>query len=409
MRVRSLIAGLFLLVGVGADISPTFALDTSLQPLLPGNPLEGSRFFTGKGCLNCHAIHGVGGTSGPDLGRGILNRPLLEIAGVMWNHSPGMEHLFQEKRLPRPLFEPAEMASLLAFLYYLSSFDPPGDAAAGSRLFREKGCQACHAVGGKGGHVGPELDKYSRYASPLYVTTALWDRGRAMAEKMRELGVPRPTFEGRDIPDLLAYIQSAGGGTERVYAPPGSAKRGEALFTEKRCIECHSVRGHGGNVGPDLGIRLRGSLMGIAGAMWNHGPHMWAKMAERGIRVPTLTVAEMSDLTSFLYFFQFIDPPGDAARGRAVYREKRCGTCHGSVAPPLVGVVGSLAGPLDIITAMWNHAGKMEMRMAEVNVPWPVLKGGEMADLVAYLLSLRAGGPQPIKRPEGPKPKGEGR
>lgn len=409
MRMFPLVVGLVLLAGVGPEVRPAFAADESLRTLLPGNPLEGSRFFTGKGCLNCHAIHGVGGTSGPDLGRGILNRPLLEIAGVMWNHSPGMEHLFQEKRLPRPLFEPAEMASLLAFLYYLSSLDPPGDSAAGSRLFREKGCETCHAVDGKGGRVGPALDKYSRFASPLYLTTALWNRGKAMAEKMREMGVPRPTFETRDIPDLLAYIRSTGRGTERDYAPPGSAKRGEELFTEKRCIECHSVRGHGGKVGPDLGLRLRGSLMGIAGAMWNHGPHMWAEMAERGIRVPSLTVVEMSDLISFLYFFQFVDPAGDAARGLAVYREKRCGTCHGSVAPPLVGVVGTLAGPLDIITAMWNHAGKMERRMAEVNVPWPVLKGGEMADLVAYLLSLRAGGPQPIKGSEGPKPTGGGR
>lgn len=408
MRILSLVVALVLLTGVGPEVRLALGADASLRTLLPGNPLEGSRFFAGKGCLNCHAIQGVGGTSGPDLGRGILNRPLLEIAGVMWNHSPGMEHLFQEKRLPRPLFEPAEMASLLAFLYYLSSLDPPGDPTAGGRLFREKGCETCHAVGGKGGRVGPELDKYSRYASPLYLTTALWNRGKAMAEKMQEMGVPRPTFEGRDIPDLLAYLRSAGGGTERVYAPPGSARRGHALFTEKRCAECHSVRGHGGNVGPDLGLKLRGSLMGIAGAMWNHGPHMWAKMAERGIGVPSFTESEMSDVISFLYFFQFVDPPGDAGRGLAVYREKRCGTCHGSVAPPLVAVVGNLPGPLDIITAMWNHAGKMEMKMAEVNIAWPVLRGGEMADLVAYLLSLRAGKPQPIGRSEGPKPKGEG-
>jgi len=409
MRLRLLGVGLLLLAGVGPGVPPAFGVDESLRGLLPGNPLEGSRFFTGKGCLNCHAIHGVGGTSGPDLGRGILNRPLFEIAGVMWNHSPGMEHLFQERRVPRPLFEPAEMASLLAFLYYLSSFDPPGDATVGGRLFREKGCQTCHAVGGKGGRVGPALDRYAPHASPLSLTTALWNQGRAMAEKMQEMGMPRPTFAGRDIPDLLAYLRSTGGGTERVYAPPGSARRGQELFTEKRCVECHSVRGHGGKVGPDLGDRLRGSLMGIAGAMWNHGPHMWARMAERGIAVPSFTESETSDLISYLYFFQFIDPPGDVRRGLAVYREKRCGTCHGPVAPPLVGIVGSLSGPLDVITAMWNHAGIMETKMAEVNVAWPVLKGGEMADLVAYLLSLRAEAPQPTKRSEGPKAKGEGR
>lgn len=401
MNPRLLIVGLVLLSGVAFEVSPALGGHESLSALLPGNPLEGSRLFTGKGCLRCHAVHGVGGTTGPDLGLGILNRPLLEIAGVMWNHSPGMEHVFQEKRIARPKFESSEMASLLSFLYYLGSLDPPGDATVGARLFRQKGCQTCHSLGGKGGGVGPELNKYSRYASPLYLTTALWKRGKAMAEKMQEKRVPRPTFEGNDIPDLFAYVRSAGGGTERVYAPPGSPKHGEELFTEKRCVECHSVRGHGGKVGPDLGIKLKGSLMRITGSMWNKGPKMWAKMTERGIEVPSLSTEELSDLISYLYFFQFIDLPGDARRGWAVFNEKRCGACHAAagagkpVAPPLAKVVEKLRTPLEVITEMWNHAGKMEEKMTEENVAWPVLKGGEMADLIAYLLSVRGGAAQP--------------
>ena len=121
------------------EAGPVFGGHESLSVLLPGGPLEGSRLFAAKGCLGCHGVHGAGGTAGPDLGRGILNRPLLEIAAVMWNHAPGMEHVFQEKRVPRPMFEPPEMASLLAFLYYLGSLDPPGDAERGAVLFREKG------------------------------------------------------------------------------------------------------------------------------------------------------------------------------------------------------------------------------------------------------------------------------
>jgi cytochrome c2 len=256
MKLRILTIMLMLVLGIRPGVRPAFGGHESLSALVPGNPLEGSRLFTGKGCLRCHAVHSVGGTTGPDLGRGILNRPLLEIAGVMWNHSPGMEHVFQERRIARPKFEPPEMASLLAFLYYLGSLDPPGDAAVGARLFRQKGCQTCHSLGGKGGSVGPELDKYSRYASPLYLTAALWNRGKAMAETMREKRVPRPTFEGNDIPDILASIRAVGGGMERVYVPPGNPKRGEELFTEKRCVECHSVKGHGGKVGPDLAVKL---------------------------------------------------------------------------------------------------------------------------------------------------------
>ena len=396
MRRRLLLATLSLLAALALGVGPAFGGHEALSALLPGSPLDGSRLFAAKGCLGCHGVYGTGGTAGPDLGRGILNRPLLEIAAVMWNHAPGMEHVFQEKRMARPTFEPPEMASLLAFLYYLGSLDPPGDAERGAVLFREKGCRACHVVGGEGGKVGPDLSPYSRYASPLFLTTALWNRGRAMAAAMEQKKVTRPTFQGNDIPDLLAYIRSVGAGTERVYAPPGSPKRGEALFTRKRCAECHSVRGHGGKVGPDLAIVLKGSLMRIVGAMWNHGPGMWAKMAERGIEVPSLSTEELSDLISYLYFFQFIDQPGDARRGLAVYREKRCGSCHGSagtrlVAPAFARVTEKLRTPLAVITAMWNHAGQMTETMSAENVAWPILKGGEMADLIAYLLRTQGG------------------
>jgi mono/diheme cytochrome c family protein len=230
-----------------------------------------------------------------------------------------------------------------------------------------------------------------------------------MAEAMERLKVPRPTFQGTDIADLLAYIRSAGGGTERVYIPPGKPKDGEALFTKKRCVECHSVRGHGGSVGPDLGLTLKGSLMRIAGSMWNHGPQMWAKMAERGIEVPVLSTQEMSDLISYLYFLQFIDPPGDARRGLVLYKEKRCGTCHalrgvGETVGPDLATVEKLDTSLEVITGMWNHAATMEEVMAGANVAWPVLQGGEMADLIAYLLQARGGAPRPAAA-KGPEPK----
>jgi mono/diheme cytochrome c family protein len=340
---------------------------------------------------------------------GLPQLPLLEIAGDMWNHSPAMEHVFQEKRVPRPRFEPGEMASLLSFLYYLGSLDPPGNAATGARLFSQKGCETCHSLGGKGGSVGPRLDKYSQYTSPLFLTAALWDRGKPMAVAMERLKVARPTFQGTDIADLLAYIRSAGGGTERVYIPPGKPKDGEALFTKKRCVECHSVRGHGGSVGPDLGLTLKGSLLRIAGSMWNHGPKMWAKMAERGIEVPVLKTQEMSDLISYVYFLQFIDPPGDA-RGVVVYKEKSCGTCHalrgvGEKVGPDLATVEKLDTSLEVITGMWNHAATMEEVMVGANVAWPVLQGGEMADLIAYLLQARGRAPRPAAA-KGPEPKG---
>jgi mono/diheme cytochrome c family protein len=363
--------------------------------VLPGNPLAGSQLFSEKGCLRCHAINGVGGSGGPDLGQGILKRSLLDIAGVMWNHSPGMAHVIEARRAPRPVFKAPEMASLLSFLYYIGSLDAPGDAAAGERLFREKQCQSCHSLGGLGGKQGPALDGYSRYASPIYLSVGLWNRGKAMAQVMEAAGVARPTLDKNNIPDLFAYIRSFSRSAERIYAQPGNPRNGAKLFVAKRCNECHSVTAQGDPSQANLRARLiTGSLMTIAGTMWNHGPKMWADMARRGVAVMPLSVEEMSDIIGYLYFLQFIDPPGAAARGRLVFQEKRCGQCHlaaekGSVQAANLVKSDKLKTQLEVITEMWNHASTMEEKMLKESVEWPVFRGGEMADLIAYLASLQ--------------------
>ena len=380
-----------------------FAAEDSSSAFLTGNPLDGGQLFQAKGCPRCHSIYGVGGGAGPDLGQGILKRSLLDIAGEMWNHSPGMAHVFQEQRAVRPTFTPEEMASLLSFLYYLGSMDPPGDAALGARVFVEQRCQNCHSLGGKGGTQGPQLDKYAQYASPIYLTTALWNHGKAMSGIMEQLHVPRPVLEKNDIPNLLAYIRTVGEEPGRVYIAPGNLQRGEKLFSEKQCINCHSFKEDGGKAGPNLRAKMMGSLMTIAGAMWNHAPKMWDTMNTRGISMPSITPEEMSDLLSYVYFLQFIDLPGDAKRGEVVYREKGCRKCHslpgaaGTVGPDLTKV-GKLQTPLEVVTEMWNHASTMEQKMLEESVVWPVFKGGEMSDLLAYLLSLRTETSPPVGR-----------
>jgi cytochrome c2 len=401
VRFQSALVVLVLILGLGGEVDSVFAAEDSSSAFLTGNPLDGGQLFQAKGCPRCHSIYGVGGGAGPDLGQGILKRSLLDIAGEMWNHSPGMAHVFQEQRAVRPTFTPEEMASLLSFLYYLGSMDPPGDPALGARVFVEQRCQSCHSLGGKGGTEGPPLDKYAQYASPIYLTTALWNHGKAMSGIMEQLHVPRPVFEKNDIPNLLAYIRTVGGEPGRVYIAPGNLQRGEKLFLEKQCINCHSFKEDGGKAGPNLRAKMMGSLMTIAGAMWNHAPQMWDTMNTHGISMPSITPGEMSDLLSYVYFLQFIDLPGDAKRGQVVYQEKGCRKCHslpgaaGTVGPDLTKV-GKLQTPLEVVTEMWNHASTMEQKMLEESVVWPVFKGGEMSDLLAYLLSLRGETSPPV-------------
>jgi hypothetical protein len=115
-------------------------------------------------------------------------------------------------------------------------------------------------------------------------------------------------------------------------------------------------------------------------------------MAERGIDVPSLSPPGLSDLVSYLYFFQFIDRPGDPARGRIVFRTSSAETATRSAAGKTSGLLAegeAPSTPLAIITGMWNHAGKMDVKMLEENLSWPTLKGAEVADLIAYILSAR--------------------
>lgn len=371
---------------------------------LPANPLEGSRLFISKGCVQCHAIKGVGGTVGPDLGRVPIGRSLLSMAATMWNHSPKMTEKIKEIKMERPRFTTAEMATLMGYLYYINYFDEPGNIQDGKRLFREKGCASCHFLGGEGEKVGPALDKYKRYMSPLFLAQAMWNHGPAMAATMRRLGVKRAEFRENEMIDLLAYLRSAAKGTaeEPVYMLPGSPEKGKALFAEKGCVRCHAVHGKGGRVGPDLGQRhadfQQQSVTQVAGIMWNHGPRMWPKMEEIGIPFPRFSGKEMADLIAFLYFLPYFDEPGSTTRGKRVFEQKGCSACHslkgkgGKEGPDLARVKG-LASPIDVATAMWNHGATMERAFQAHQLEWPRFEPREMADLMEYLRAARQPAP----------------
>ncbi len=56
-----------------------------------GSPREGAVLFQKKGCVHCHAVKGLGGTLGPDLGSaGASRSPHDQLVVAMWNHAPRM-------------------------------------------------------------------------------------------------------------------------------------------------------------------------------------------------------------------------------------------------------------------------------------------------------------------------------
>ncbi len=359
------------------------------------DPLAGSRVFGAKGCVKCHSVNGIGGKVGPDLARISRPRSFFDLATAMWNHLPRMTERMKDLGIDRPKLDEQETRDLVGFLYTLNYFEQPGNPAVGKRLFTEKRCIVCHQVGGTGGVVGPNLDHLVQFRSPLSIAAAMWNHGPQMAAAMREKGVERPTLTAAELRDLIAFLApgTAGPAEGPLYVLPGRSEIGRQLFSEKRCIECHSVGRVGGKVGPDLVEQgVRRSPIEFAVAIWNKAPAMMAAMQQRGIAVPQLTPENMADLVAYLYAVRYF-ASGNTSSGWKVALDKGCLYCHavrgerGKPASDLTKAKG-LDSPAAVIAALWNHALVTPPAMAGKKPEWPLFRGNEMADLVALLQTL---------------------
>jgi mono/diheme cytochrome c family protein len=372
------------------------------RPPLPFAPdwalIAGWDVYVKKGCGRCHGIRsGSSGRAAPDLARIQRGTGFYELGAAMWNHLPLMGAKMREMGIERPTLTPLELSNVLAFVFTAQYGDEPGNTVTGAHLFTTKSCVRCHTVGGAGGDVGPPLDTVKRLSSPVLVAARMWSHGERMAEKMRAMGIERPTFKRNELVDIIAFITASardtGGDTAQVV--PGTPARGERLFRDKQCAACHTIAGAGGTVGPELGRAHHVSLTQFAGLMWNHGPTMWARMKERGVAVPELTGQEMADIVAYLYTSHYFDPAaGSGTRGRQVLRAKGCLACHsvkgdgGRLAADL-GTSDVVGSPPALVAAMWNHSRSMEDAARKQGLQLPRLQGQELADLAAYLRSLR--------------------
>ena len=385
--------------GAATGAGPAALLSAALALLLlsgpagaaVGDPTRGQSLFVRKGCVQCHAVRGAGGTVGPDLGRTAVKGSFFEIAAAMWNHSGAMEEKMRELRLSRPAFEGQELSDLLGFLYFLNYFDEPGEPRVGRVLFAQKHCIQCHSLGHEGGTTGPRLDALPRGTPPLRIAQDLWNHGPVMVPAIRRMGLDVPKFEGSEIIDLFAYLRSRGQRRgAREFRSLGDPGRGQRLFRTKGCERCHAVFGKPGGIGPDLGrTELRGSVTQLAGRMWNHWPAMSEAMEVLGMAPPTFREDELADVFAFLFLSRYEGRSADGKRGEEVYRLKGCSSCHGvagkgGIAPALQK---STAGePKEVIfQRMWNHAPKMREKMGSVQIPWPRFDADELAALLALL------------------------
>jgi mono/diheme cytochrome c family protein len=373
-------------------------LVAAAQPLFSPrqDPVAGERVFNDKGCIKCHAVDGAGGTIGPDLARTTRPRTFFDLSAAIWNHAPKMAARMREQGMVRPALDAREIGDVVAYLYTLNYFDPRGRPSAGRKLFTEKRCVACHSVGGEGGAVGPTLASFKTYESPIALAAALWNHGPQMTEVMKSQHIPRPSFKGSELRDLIAYINAVSPRSARgpLTVLPGRSLQGYRLFVEKRCAVCHQPGDKPADAPPDLAERAaQRSLVDFAAAMWNKAPAMTAAMQATFGSVPTLSPEEMSDIVAYLYSVRYFKQAGDPRRGVILSVNKGCFDCHalfgerGKTASDLAAVSG-IDTPAGVLAALWKHSIIDDPRPLKER-RWPTFRGDDMADLVAYLRSLK--------------------
>ncbi|MEK7994883.1 MAG: c-type cytochrome [Planctomycetota bacterium] len=368
---------------------------TQWSTFLVGDPSEGAKlFFERKGCVRCHSVNGWGGKSAPDLGFAPSPQSdLTQIVSALWNHAPRMWERMRAEKVPYPDLNHKEVANLFAFLYTARYVDEPGDERRGERLFEAKACTRCHAVRGIGGSIGPDLSAVVGVDTPIVWTQAMWNHAPAMEARMRQVGVSWPRFEGREMNDLLAYVREVCRGPRREWALlPASPERGWKVFQNKSCIVCHSVKGKGGRIGPELGPgrQLPLSIVQFAGVMWNHSSEMWRAPEVRNVARPTFDERQIADLVAFLSSLRYFEPAGSPRVGETLFAERGCSGCHGPRAEgsrlaPALRVPGRSFTAVTLATAFWGHGPNMYRRTQELRVPWPTLADSDVGNLVSFL------------------------
>jgi cytochrome c2 len=119
--------------------------------------------------------------------------------------------------------------------------------------------------------------------------------------------------------------------------------------------------------------------------MWNHAPEMITRMRERDIRWQSFTSQEMADLLAYVLSVRFYREQEDPERGRALFDEKHCSSCHtaGGIGPDILTLEEKVTATR-IAQVMWNHGPSMLRTMQEMGIEWPIFEKKEMSYLIGF-------------------------
>jgi len=167
----------------------------------PGNPQNGAALFLAKGCGYCHTSDESETSIGPKLSEMNLRVSVTDIAGTMWNHGNDMWEAMKDESIEWPVFKDAEMADLIAYLYFFDYLGIPGDPLVGEKVFQTKACISCHGLG-----EDFTFDEDFKTENPSEMVSAMWNHVPHMHEIMTKMNVPWSELSPKDLSDLYSFL-----------------------------------------------------------------------------------------------------------------------------------------------------------------------------------------------------------
>lgn len=269
----------------------------------PGNSKTGEFLFAEKGCRKCHSIGDKGGNIAPELDTFKQYMSPIALAQALWNHGPQMLTQMGKMGIKTPQFEKTQLEDMLAYIrsYAIDTKQTPefmlaGNPTNGKKLFISKKCSKCHATETQKKSIAPNLRENKLNKSATEIASRMLNHDAKMWSIIKASGMEELKFENNELADIISYIYFL-----NYFDKNGDINKGRELFSQKKCSACHSIKGRGGIVGPELSeSKTLKSTLYIAAAMWNHAPNMEKLLKEKNIEWPTFFKNEMRDLITYL-------------------------------------------------------------------------------------------------------------